>query len=605
MMAGDRVDRGSRREPAAVGSPWRAVAAMSAIALGAIGAAAAPRLGLPTVVGALGGGLAAALAVLALPSLPTRRVAVIMLGIAGLGALRHAALPTTDSVLIVLWAGATLLALVLVDRAEAESVPQLGGGTALAPRAAEVVRAGALIGAIVVATAVVVVPTVTDELGRKMWPGVLPSGNDAIAAPGSLRSTPELDMTSRPRLSDRVVFTVDAPRPDFWRGEVYDQWSGRAWTRSDGGRDALPRDDDSSQLLLDRFDDGAHTGEAMRQTFRIEAGFSEVVFAAPSPVEVQTDRLVLGRADGTAIVVGGLGNDAVYTVTSRSSLPTEAHLRAATGPVPEDVLQQYAARPIATTRVRALAEKITAGQGTTYDKIRAIEAWLSSHTEYSLDAPLSPKDRDVVDHFLFESRVGWCEQVSSSLAVLARSVGIPARLATGFVPGERDGLSGRFVVRERDAHAWTEIYFPGVGWQGFDPTAAVPLAGEADTSGSWFDDLRRNAPQLALVLVGLCWLAVTAPDFVRRVRTRIAQRTSWAARSYARLERYGRRVGQPRRASETPREYARRIGDAVGEARLELVGDAIDRDGFSARGADPETRAAAEAVLAELQSARR
>ena len=76
--------------------------------------------------------------------------------------------------------------------------------------------------------------------------------------------------------------------------------------------------------------------------------------------------------------------------------------------------------------------------------------------------------------------------------MLARSVGIPARLATGFVPGEKDGLSGRFVVRERDAHVWTEVYFPGVGWQGFDPTASVPLAGEAGAARSWMENAWRT-----------------------------------------------------------------------------------------------------------------
>ena len=120
--------------PGAPGSPWRPVAVVSALALGAIGAAAAPRLGFPAALGAVAGGLAAILAVVALPSLPTRRVAVVMLGLAGLGALRHAALPTTDSALIVLWAGATLVALVLVDRAQAERIPQLAQGRPLAPR---------------------------------------------------------------------------------------------------------------------------------------------------------------------------------------------------------------------------------------------------------------------------------------------------------------------------------------------------------------------------------------------------------------------------------------------------------------------------------------
>ena len=91
-------------------------------------------------------------------------------------------------------------------------------------------------------------------------------------------------MRSRPRLSKKVVFTVDAPRADFWRGETFDRWDGQTWTRSTHAAEQLARAGDTTPLVLDPFDDSAHRGEPMRQTFRIEASFSDVVFAAPSPV---------------------------------------------------------------------------------------------------------------------------------------------------------------------------------------------------------------------------------------------------------------------------------------------------------------------------------
>jgi hypothetical protein len=596
----------SPSHPAAAGSPWRPVAIASAVSLGAIGAAAAPRLGLSALVGAVAGGLAAVLAVLALPSFPTRRAAVVMLGIAGLGALRHAALPTTDSILIAVWAAAMLVALVLVDRADSEAQPALPGGRALAARGPEALRAVALVGIVVVAAAVIIVPTATDRLGRKVWPGVLPSFEDGDAAPGSLRSTEQLDMTTRPRLSERVVFTVDAPRPDFWRGEVFDEWDGRRWTRSQPNAFAVSRLGDRWRLPVADHDVAATDGEEMTQTFRVETGFSEVVFAAPSPVEVELPRVVRGRPDGTALVPGGLGRDAVYRVTSRSTLPTAEALRAADdGEVPEDVVSRYAATPRMTDRVAALATAITEDATTTYDKVRAIERWLGTHTRYSLDAPLSPAGADVVDHFLFESRLGWCEQVSSSMVVLARAAGVPARLATGFVPGERDGLSGRFVVRERDAHAWAEIYFAGIGWQGFDPTASVPLAGEASDSGSWMDVARDHAVELALLLALGGWIAVAAPGLIRSWRRRLARRTSWSMRALGRLDRIGRRAGRRRDPSETPREYAHALAAVLEEPRLAEVGTVIDREIFAARGADDRAKDAADAVLAAAEHPRR
>jgi protein-glutamine gamma-glutamyltransferase len=201
---------------------------------------------------------------------------------------------------------------------------------------------------------------------------------------------------------------------------------------------------------------------------------------------------------------------------------------------------------------------------------------------------------------LFTTRLGWCEQVASSLTVMARSVGIPARLATGFVPGEKDGLSGRFVVRERDAHAWTEIYFPGVGWQGFDPTASVPLAGEAPAAGSWLEEARRQAPQLVLGLAALAAVVVVAPSLVAGLRQRLTRRPSWARSALIRMERVGRRVGRPRRSAETPREYARVLAETTGDARLVTVGEVIDEAVFAADGAAPPARATADAVLAEF-----
>jgi len=588
--------------PARPGSPWRAVAIAAVSSLGAVGALSAPRLGIPAVVAVAIAGGAAALTVLCLPSFSTRRASVLVLGVGALGALRHAALPSSDSHLVVFWAMATLVALVLVDRADAESTPALVGAPPLAPRVSEAARAAVAIGAVVAMLSVAVVPTLTRELGRQEWLGKIPTLGDVQNSPGSLRASHELDMTNRPRLTDTVVFTVDAERPDFWRGEVFDVWNGvGTWSRSDDSYVTLARSDGTVPLVLDPYDVGAQRGEEMQQTFYLESRFSQLIFAAPSAVEVNTDLVLVGRPDGTAGVLRGLGQGAVYTVTSKNLKPTADVLRAADAtPLPAPVRTRYAQVPLASERVRALAESITRDAATTYDKIRAIEAWLGANTEYSLDAPLSPKGVDVVDHFLFDSRLGWCEQVASSLVVLARSVGIPARLATGFVPGERDGLAGRFVVRENDAHAWTEVFFPGVGWQGFDPTASVPLAGDAPTNGSWFDWARDHVATFALVLGGIVLAVGAAPDLIARARRRVRRRNSWPARALVRLEKVGRASGRPRQPAEGPGEYARVLAAGIGDERLVAVGAVIDRDAFSGSGTSEDARAHADAVLSEL-----
>jgi transglutaminase-like putative cysteine protease len=588
---------------------YRVVAVPAAIALGSVGAIAAQRAGYPWIFGAAAGAIAAVLGVLALPSVPTRRATVVLLGLGGLAALRHASFAGTDrSWILLVWASATMLTLVLVDRADAETVPALAGGAPLARRLPETARVAAVIGVVVVVAAVALVPTVTERLGRHVWPGLQPSDADIDGSASSLQSSRQLDLTTRPRLSNAVVFTVDAAHEDFWRGETFDEYGGSDWSNSQSGdaRNFLPHDDGTKvQIPPAQYDVGAENGSEFRQTFHVQAGYSEVVFAAPSPRVVETDKLLSERPDGTIRVAPesgpGFGKGAVYTVYSRRLPVTESTLRAAdASAVPAAITQQYAQAPVTSARVTALARSITAGSTTTFDKIRAIESWMGANTKYSLNAPVSHAG-DVVDDFLFQSRLGWCEQIASSLVVLARSVGIPARLVTGFAPGARDALTGRFVVREKDAHAWAEIYFAGVGWQGFDPTAAVPLAGDDTSGGSWLSSARHNAVPLAILAVLLVLIAAATPEIMATVRRRRARRASWSADALHRLERAGRKAGRARAPAETPRQYAHALAERLGDERVTEVGETLDRDLYSAQGASAAERADADAVLTSLR----
>ena len=603
---------GARAAPATnrrrVAPAYRIVAVPAAVALGSVGGIAAEHAHSPWVIGALGGALAAVLGVLALPSIPTRRATVALLGLGGLAALRHASFAGTDrSWLLVLWAAATTLTLVLVDRADAETVPALQDGVPLPNRIAETARVAGVTAAVVIVAVVALVPTVTDRLGRHVWPGLDPNAASVLGAPASLKSSGELPLTTRPRPSDAVVFTVDASHPDFWRGETFDEYNGSSWSSSFSRErvDVLGHAGTKVQVAPELYDEGARNGVEFRQTFHVEASYSDVVFAAPSPRLVETDKLLMREPDGTVRVAGGsgsgFGKGAVYTVFSRSIPVTEPKLRAAdTTPIPGAIAQQYAQSPATTARVTDLAREMTAGATTTFDKVRAIEGWMGAHTEYSLNAPLSPPNVDVVDDFLFRSRIGWCEQIASSLVVLARSVGIPARLVTGFVPGTQDALTGRFVVRERDAHAWAEIYFPGIGWQGFDPTASVPLVGKSTTGGSWLAKARRNAASLAIAAVMLALLAAATPHVVAAARRWRARRASWSAAALHRLERAGRKAGRARAPAETPREYACALAELLGDDRLAAVGDTLDLALYSASGAPEVDRADTDAVLTSL-----
>jgi len=140
-------------------------------------------------------------------------------------------------------------------------------------------------------------------------------------------------------------------------------------------------------------------------------------------------------------------------------------------------LEQYTQLPPGLPdRVVELAHRITDGAPTTYDKALAVERWLHQNTRYNQNISPDPPGVDPVDYFLFHRRQGFCEQIASAMAILLRSVGVPARFAVGFDSGRRNVLTGYYEVRESDAHAWVEVDFPEVGWVEFDPTRTVPDA---------------------------------------------------------------------------------------------------------------------------------
>ena len=112
--------------------------------------------------------------------------------------------------------------------------------------------------------------------------------------------------------------------------------------------------------------------------------------------------------------------------------------------------------------------------------MRAVEDYLRANATYDLDSPVASPAADSVDDFLFNTRSGFCEHFASAEVVLLRSVGIPSRLASGFLAGPAES-SGEHVLRSSDAHAWVEVWVPGSGWVSSDPTAGTTLADKSGT----------------------------------------------------------------------------------------------------------------------------
>jgi transglutaminase-like putative cysteine protease len=208
-----------------------------------------------------------------------------------------------------------------------------------------------------------------------------------------------------------------------------------------------------------------------------------------------------------------------------------------------------------------LAESITARDHDTYDRVQSLISWIGRHTRYSLDIPPLPPGADTVDEFLFGNRIGFCEQISTSLTVMLRSLGVPAREAVGYVPGSYDPITDLYQVHADDAHAWVQVWFPGYGWQDFDPTASVPSANPAPGSVALHD--------IAAALRHVPWFplggtAVFATLFLLVLWFRRTRPTTWAERVTRYAERAGRRAGRRRRPSESLSEYARVLDRLTG-----------------------------------------
>lgn len=210
-------------------------------------------------------------------------------------------------------------------------------------------------------------------------------------------------------------------------------------------------------------------------------------------------------AAGTGL--GGLR----YTVTAKDVNPTPDQLRAARTAPPS--MAGYLPVPRSFSVLAPLARKITAGRDTAYGKAIALQQWFTrtGHFTYSLDVP-QPRSASALADFLTGSKRGYCQQFAFAMAVLARLLGIPSRVAVGYTQGKFVG-GDTWRVTTQDAHAWPELYFPGAGWLRFEPTpdgsngpgqatAIAPVYSFPDAGGSVAPSVSGVTPQIPQVSGG-------------------------------------------------------------------------------------------------------
>jgi len=421
-------------------------------------------------------------------------------------------------------------------------------------------------------------------------------------------------------LGDEPIADVQGGHGQYWRGMVYDFYTGEGWVLSES--DEVVAGPEADPFSMPTF----ALRQVVSQTVTVYRPGNRLLIGASQPLPVvgipARALLFFMPREGATDQLPPPDLFALYTRTRLSagdqywiwSTVTNADiqsLQTAGQEYPRWVTERYLQLPEALpTRVTELAEEITAPYDTPYDKVAALEGYLRT-IKYNEQIPAPEPGRDGVDYFLFGIRQGYCNYYASSMAIMARAVGIPARMVAGYVGGEYVPDEDVYRIREKDSHAWAEVFFPRYGWVEFEPTSAQPIIvrrekpvaagpsssrppeedalssleedkfgpedelgegggpGAARTSNllNWIAKTWRwiaLAAGLALVVAGGAWFAW------RRLEPR---GLTSVERIYERMLRYGRLLGVPRgNGQKTPLELGRPLARQVPEASVEIEG---------------------------------
>jgi protein-glutamine gamma-glutamyltransferase len=316
----------------------------------------------------------------------------------------------------------------------------------------------------------------------------------------SLGGIGQIQQSSNVVMHIQVQYGKLPPDPK-WRGTTLANFDGRHWWN---GPQAITRHGlnnvplDLTHISNFSFYSPVHTVPRLQTlSYRVvmEPVGLNLFFLAPVPlkisgdypfVEVKSDGSVfsgrtgdMGFAPGEAESQQGIG---VYTAEADTRGPESSVFDSNSTNYPPHIATVYLQRPNLDPRIPRLARQVTASATSNYARARAIEQYLQTNFGYTLELP-GVREADPLARFLFERKKGHCEYFASSMAMMLRTVGIPARVVNGFRGGEYNDLTSSYIVREKDAHSWVEAYFPEYGWVTFDPTPSGP-ASEAPTGWS-------------------------------------------------------------------------------------------------------------------------
>jgi transglutaminase-like putative cysteine protease/uncharacterized membrane protein YidH (DUF202 family) len=400
-------------------------------------------------------------------------------------------------------------------------------------------------------------------------PTPAPSTFTNVASPGLPR---ELLIGSGPELSHEEVMSVAVAHlaslvqsgllpPLYWRSFTYDTYTGHGWSTSpttqtqyQSNQQLQPPQAPYHQLIL--------------ETVNPVPGQTGTIYAAGEAISVDIAATAAWRSNNDLFGLQTTGSS--YTVQSLLPMVSVDALRSAGQDYPTWVKQRYLALPVeVTNRVRSLAIQLTASEPSPYDRAHAIEQYLRYTYPYTTDVPYPPPNQDLADYFLFDLRKGYCDYFATAMVVLGRAAGLPARLAIGYATGTYNTSSHRFIVSQADAHSWVEVYFPGVGWVPFEPTAgsppinrtgqptpqatptSVPVKVPPSPGPSGFNQAIGFFGALGLLAFAGFTLAIYDEAHLAQLEP-----NALAAEVYRRIRHYGSLLRSPFINGQTPNEYA-------------------------------------------------
>ncbi len=334
--------------------------------------------------------------------------------------------------------------------------------------------------------AAVVVPIIVPTLSPHYF-GHSSTGGGAGSGDGPTRVTnPVLDLkrnlTSQ---SDAVMmtFSTDQPDPGYFRLASLDEFTGTVWqpgTRpsaeavtSTGPLPLVPGLTSTVPRSIYHYD--------VQVTDSLQSTWLPLVYAPTVISSAQRWNVDQATLDAIATADGQTTSGVRYSFTSSVPRPTARLLRSA-GRLPAGVAALTALPSGLPPVIAERAREVTAGATNAFDQAEALQSWFRTRGGFRYSLQAAPGNGlSTIEAFLTTDRVGYCEQFASAMALMARSLGIPARVVVGFLHAEQVG--GRYVYRGTDMHSWPELYFAGVGWVRFEPTPAV-RTGSAPSYGA-------------------------------------------------------------------------------------------------------------------------